>query len=231
METHPARRYREYAPRLLDAICRYELARAIRRKGPIANAGEQLVTELLQSRLLPVVRELMAALVRFEWYFKPLQIPNTPGRLIFGGLATSHADLDASMTLNSAERSVLGVAWFLALHLMQPEERRQVLVLDDPTAAFDTTNQWSFVATVRAFVRLTRPEQVLISTHDDAVAATFTDDLAPVNSWPREVSRLRCERGSQDASAVTQEALIVESHDTDRELALLGLAGSPTALA
>jgi hypothetical protein len=229
MDTHPARRYREHAPRLLDAICRYELARTIRRKGPIAKAGEQLVGELLQSRLLPVVRELMAALVRFEWYFKPLQIPHTPGKLVFGGLATPNADLDASMTLNSAERSVLGVAWFLALHLMQPPERRQVLVLDDPTAAFDTTNQWSFVATVRAFVRLIRPEQVLISTHDDAVAATLTDDLAPVNDWPREVSRLRCERGPQDASAVTEEALIADSHDTERELALLGLAANSTS--
>ncbi|HEV7529165.1 MAG TPA: AAA family ATPase [Solirubrobacteraceae bacterium] len=229
MDTHPARRYREHAPRLLDAICRYELARAIRRKGPIAKAGEQLVGELLQSRLLPVVRELMAALVRFEWYFKPLQIPQTPGRLVFGGLATPQADLDASMTLNSAERSVLGVAWFLALHLMQPPERRRVLVLDDPTAAFDTTNQWSFVATVRAFVRLTRPEQVVISTHDDAVAATLADDLAPVNDWPQQVSRLRCARGPQDASIVTQEALVSDSHDTERELTLLGLAAGSLA--
>jgi ABC-type hemin transport system ATPase subunit len=114
---------------------------------------------------------------------------------------------------------------------MQPPERRQVLVLDDPTAAFDTTNQWSFVATVRAFVRLTRPEQVLISTHDDAVAATLTDDLAPVNDWPREVSRLRCERGPQDASTVTQQALIVDSHYTERELATLGLGASSSALA
>jgi energy-coupling factor transporter ATP-binding protein EcfA2 len=229
MDTHPARRYREHAPRLLDAICRYELARTIRRKGPIAKAGEQLVGELLQSRLLPVVRELMAALVRFEWYFKPLQIPLTPGKLVFGGLATPHANLDASMTLNSAERSVLGVAWFLALHLMQPQERRRVLVLDDPTVAFDTTNQWSFVATVRAFVRLTRPEQFVISAHDDVVAATLADDLAPVNDWPQQVSRLRCERGSQDASNVTQEALISDSHDTERELALLGLAASSLA--
>jgi energy-coupling factor transporter ATP-binding protein EcfA2 len=229
MDTHPARRYHEYAPRLLDAICRYELGRAIRRKGPIAKAGEQLVGELLQLRLLPVVRELMAALVRFEWYFKPLQIPQTPGKLVFGGLATPHADLDASMTLNSAERSVLGVAWFLALHLMQPPERRQVLVLDDPTAAFDTTNQWSFVATVRAFVRLTRPEQIVISTHDDAVAAALSDDLAPVNDWPRDVSTLRCERGPQDASVVAQEALITDSYDTERELELLGLAASSVA--
>jgi ABC-type cobalamin/Fe3+-siderophores transport system ATPase subunit len=135
------------------------------------------------------------------------------------------------MTLNSAERSVLGVAWFLALHMMQPPERRRVLVLDDPTAAFDTTNQWSFVATVRAFVRLTRPEQILISTHDDAVAATLADDLAPVNDWPQGVSRLRCERGSQDASVVTQEAQIADSHYTERELVLLGLLATPSALA
>jgi ABC-type nitrate/sulfonate/bicarbonate transport system ATPase subunit len=135
------------------------------------------------------------------------------------------------MTLNSAERSVLGVAWFLALHLMQPEERRRVLVLDDPTAAFDTTNQWSFAATVRAFVRLTRPDQVLIATHDDAVAASLADDLAPANGWPEAVTRLRCERGADDASTVINEAHISDSQDTQRELALLGLIENSTAVA
>jgi wobble nucleotide-excising tRNase len=56
---------------------------------------------------------------------------------------------------------VVGVAWFLALHLLQPAERRRVLVLDDPTSGFDTVNRGGFIATLRAFARLTRPEQLL----------------------------------------------------------------------
>jgi len=61
-------------------------------------------------------------------------------------------------SLTRPSRNVVGVAWFLALQLLQPADRRRVLVLDDPTAAFDAVNQAGFVATLRAFVRLIRPE-------------------------------------------------------------------------
>lgn len=59
---------------------------------------------------------------------------------------------------------MLGLAWFLALHMLQPKKRRAVLVLDDPTSAFDSLNTAGFTSTLRALTRLLRPEQVVIAT-------------------------------------------------------------------
>ena len=100
--------------------------------------------------MAPVVRGLLAAFVRFEWYFKPPEISGKDDELVIGGIATDQADLDARLTLNAAERSVFGLAWFLSLHLLQPRERRRVLAIDDAAAAFDVPNQAAFVSTLRA---------------------------------------------------------------------------------
>jgi energy-coupling factor transporter ATP-binding protein EcfA2 len=200
---HPAREFAAHSDDVLQTLCQFELARNLRREGPILSASEQLVGELLQGRLAPIVRELVAAVVRFEWYFKPLLMPDTGRKIVLGGLATSEADLDARLVLNSAERTVLGLAWFLALHMLQPSDRRRVLVLDDPTSAFDAANQAGFVSTLRAFVRLCRPEQVVIATHDDSVAAVLAEELAPVDGWPTAVARVRCQRDAKDRSVAT----------------------------
>jgi hypothetical protein len=225
LDQHPARRFVEHAPRILRALCRYELARTLRRAGPVQRASEQLVTELLQRRLAPVLRELVAAIVRFEWYFNPLDVPEAGRKIVFGGLATCQPDLDVRLVINAAERSVLGVAWFLALHLLQPEDHRRVLVLDDPTAAFDITNSAGFISTLRAFVRLTRPAQVVLATHDDALAAILAEELAPVDGWPSGVSRFRCQRDGDDASFARLEWLAEDSRAVADEAALLGLEG------
>lgn len=225
---HPARRFSEHSDRVLGALCRFELARSLRREGPVMRASETLVGELLQTRLAPVLRELVAATVRFEWYFKPLQIPEVNRALVLGGLSTSRADLDARMTLNSAERHVLGVAWFLSLHLLQPEERRRVLVLDDPTAGFDTVNQAGFIATLRAFARLTRPEQLIIATQDDTLAAIFAEELAPVDGWPAGTVRIRCRRDAEDASTTSTVVCPAAAHATSEETNILGVAGDAT---
>ena len=125
---HPARTFDEHADETLNALSRFALARELRQQSPTENASERIVTGLLQTRLAPAVRELVAAIVRFEWHFKPLIVPERGRTVVLGGLATSRPDLDARLLLNSAERTVLGLAWFLALHLLQPVERRQVLV-------------------------------------------------------------------------------------------------------
>jgi hypothetical protein len=163
------------------------------------------VGDLLQGRLAPVLRELVAAFVRFEWYFKPLLVPDEGRKIVFGGLATSQAGLDARLVLNSAERTALGLAWFLALHLLQPVERRRVLALDDPTSVFDHANQGAFVTTLCTFLRLTRPEQVVVSTHDDALASLLAEELAPTESWPLAVGRIRCQRDSRDCTEIHTE--------------------------
>ena len=141
LQNHPARKWSGHRDEVLEVICRFELARAVRREGPILNASEQLVGDLLQGRLAPIVRELVGSIVRFEWYFEPLLVPDKGRKVVLGGLATSQPDLDARLVLNSAERTALGIAWFLALHLLQHEERRSVLVLDDPISPFDAPNQ------------------------------------------------------------------------------------------
>jgi hypothetical protein len=182
-----------------------------------------LIGDLLRDRLFPVVRELAAAMVRFEWYFKPLKIPDTGRRVVLSGLSTSSDDLDARMVLNAAEATSLGIAWFLALHMLQPAERRAVLVLDDPVSVFDPANLGGFVSTLRTFVRLTRPQQLIVATHDDAVAAMLADELTPCEGWPAGVSLLRCERDREDRSVVRVRFTNSEPAALERELQRLGL--------
>jgi AAA domain len=227
---HPARRFAEHSQRVLAAVCHFELARSLRREGPVMRASETLVGELLQDRLAPVLRELVAATVRFEWYFKPLQVPESTRSLVLGGLSTPRADLDARMTLNSAERHILGVAWFLALHLLQPPERRRVPVLDDPTSGFDTVNQAGFIATLRAFARLTRPEQLIIATQDDTLAAVLAEELASVDDWPHTATRIRCRRDANDMSTTSVLDLLPAQRSTAEETDMLGLEGKTTSL-
>lgn len=229
LEGHPARGFAAHAERVLGAMCRFEVARRLLpRKGyksPIAEASESVVMELLKGRLAPVVRELLAALVRFEWYFHPPAISGEDRKLVIGGIATEQNDLDARLTLNAAERSVVGLAWFLALHLLQPGERRRVLAIDDASAAFDVTNQAAFVSTLRALVRLSRPEQVIAITHDAATAESLGEELAPIGDWPASVARIRCERSKEDVSISSAEWRDESPRDLRSELERLGLLG------
>lgn len=224
LEAHPARKFGQHADSLMAALCRFEVARTLRREGPILQASEQMVCGLLEERLAPVVRELMASIVRFEWYFKPLRLSTGERRVVLGGLATDREDLDARLLLNSAERTVLGLSWFCALHMLQPPERRRVFVMDDPTAGFDNANTAGFVSTLRAFTRLLRPEQLLIATHDDQVAAILGEELATVDGWPESLVRIRFSRNAKDCSVADEEWAQDQERQVDRESELLGLS-------
>jgi hypothetical protein len=226
LERHPARNVGEHWEGLMDSICRFELARTLRREGPIQQASERMVSELLDERLRPVVAELMAAIVRFEWYFRPLRMSTEKRQVRLGGLATDREDLDARLLLNSAEKAVLGLAWFLALHMLQPEERRRVLVLDDPTSAFDTLNTAGFTSTLRALTRLLRPEQVVIATHSDRVAVLLSEEMAGVDGWPAQVRRTRFQRNAKFRSEAIEEWAGEDQCDTGSELERLGLLES-----
>ena len=223
LNAHPARRFRGHADVVMAALCRFELARTLRREGPIMQASEQMVCRLLDERLAPAVRELMASIVRFEWYFKPLQMSIEDRRVVFGGLATERADLDARLLLNSAERTVLGLSWFCALHMLQPPERRKVLVMDDPTAGFDSANTAGFASTLRAFTRLLQPEQVVLATHNDRVAAMLGEELASVDDWPKSVVRIRFSRDGKDCSVAREEWALDRERQVSRESEQLGL--------
>ena len=228
LESHPARNFHEHADTVLSALCRFELARRMRKAGPILNASEKLVSDLLQTRLAPVVRELVASIVRFEWYFEPLLVPDHGRKVVLGGLATTQADLDARLLLNSAEKTALGIAWFLALHLLQPADRQRVLVLDDPISAFDAPNRAGFISTLRAYVRLTRPQQLVIATHDDPVAAMLAQEFAPVDRWPGQSVRFRCQRDSSDCTRVRPEPAYTHSSNISAEIEQLGLEEAST---
>jgi hypothetical protein len=232
---HPARDFKVHAERVLASVCRFEVARQLRprkgRVGPIEQASEEEVETLLVGKLEPVVRELLAALVRFEWYFKPPMISGSDRRLIIGGISTKRGDLDARLTLNAAERVVFGLAWFLALYLLQPIERRRVLAIDDASAAFDSSNQAAFVSTLRAFVRLVRPEQLIAISHDQAVAESLADELAPVDDWPAATSRVRCERSQNDTSLAKRIGLEEAPRDLEVDLERLGMIGEMPTLA
>ncbi len=229
LEGHPARRFGRHAGALMAAMCRYELARTLRREGPILQASEQLVSRLLDERLAPVMRELMAAIVRFEWYFKPLQMSSDARRVVLSGLATERDDLDARLLLNSAERTVVGLSWFCALHMLQPPEQRRVLVMDDPTAGFDNANTAGFASTLRAFTRLLRPEQVVIATHDERVAAMLGEELARADGWPESVVRVRFSRDAKDCSVASEEWTRDGERQVRRESEQLGLRESLSA--
>lgn len=128
------------------------------------------------------------------------------------------------MLLNAAERSVVGLGWFLALHMMQPPEHRRVLVLDDPAGGFDSINQAGFMSTLRAFVRLLRPDQLVLATHDEALALMLEEELEPVAGWPKEVFHLRCSRDEDDRSVIANLTTGTEQPATfEEELTALGL--------
>jgi ABC-type multidrug transport system ATPase subunit len=107
--------------------------------------------------------------------------------------------------------------------MLQPEKRRRVLILDDPTSGFDNANHAGFASTLRAFVRLLKPEQVVVTTHDDSVAAVLTEELAVVDDWPRSVARLRFQRDENDFSAFSVEDCSKETRKFEPETRRLGL--------
>jgi hypothetical protein len=201
---HPGRSFVSRAARIMPLLFRFEVIRELaNQRGAIARAQETLVTELLDGRLFPVVRELVAALVRFDWYFKPLKMQADKKGLHMSGIANDDETQDVRYLLNAAERTVVGIAWFLALHLLQHEDDRRVLVLDDPASGFDSTNKAAFVATLRAVVLLLEPEQVLITTHDDALVALLEQEFAVID---RGLEVLRCRRKASGVSEIRREA-------------------------
>ncbi|HSH39905.1 MAG TPA: hypothetical protein VK993_14110, partial [Chthoniobacterales bacterium] len=152
---------------LHHALAQFEIARLM--KPPLAQAQENLLGRLISGPLEPLLRELIAALTRFEWYFHPLRMSVARGEVHLTGLATDSERLDVRMLLNAGERSIVSVAWFLALHLLQPRTSRRVLVLDDPFSALDDNNQASLVSTLRTVTRLTRPDLLVLTSHDRRV--------------------------------------------------------------
>jgi energy-coupling factor transporter ATP-binding protein EcfA2 len=208
---------------LNEAVAQFELAKAL--KKPVSGAQAELLTRLISGPLEPLFVELIMALTRFEWYFRPPKMTVRRGAVGFYGLATDSDKLDVRMLLNAGERAIVTLAWFLALHLLQPLSQRKILVLDDPFSTLDENNQAALVATLRTFARLTRPEMLLISTHDRVVADIIERDFAAIDRWPATVAKLRFTRSPDDTTVANGDVEETPRADYARELARLGLPG------
>lgn len=225
---HSIRDYVPNAAAIHEAFSYYELLRGMSlADSPLVRAKTSLVEEMLSERVFPILRELVAALVRFEWYFEPLRMGASRKGIEMQGIATKASGLDIRLLLNAAERSVVGIAWFLTLYLLQPENDRRVLVLDDPAGGFDAVNRAGFVATLRSVLRIACPEQVLITTHDPIVGDLIEEELAPVAGWPVALKRVKCRRDGEADSVFDEAEPQPSETDLERELLVLGLA-SPT---
>jgi hypothetical protein len=224
IQGHPAVRLYGREPELSRALAKFELARRLRE--PIEQAEASMVERLITGPLQPILVELVAALTRFDWYFQPLQVDVTSDKLHLTGMASEAADLDVRLLLNSAEKAVLGIAWFLALYLLQAEEKRRLLILDDPLAWLDDGNQAAFVSVLRSLMRLTQPDLTVCSTHDPGLADILERELSPVGGWPAELRRLHCER-SNGIATVQDVTAYGDQPNPERELERLERAGRP----
>jgi plasmid stabilization system protein ParE len=223
---HPGLAFANSADQVATGLCRFELVREIAKPtGALAKARETLVARLLDGRLFPILQELVDSLVRFEWYFEPMTVDVRRNQMRIGGLSTDDPGLDVRMLLNAAERTIVGVAWFLALHVTQATEDREVLMLDDPAGGFDDTNKAAFVSTMRVLVRLLRPRQLVVTTHDQALAGILEEELAPVDGWPEATGVLRCRRNGEGTSTAESVKSMLLT-DVVRELDMIPLEPS-----
>jgi len=98
-----------------------------------------------------------------------------------------------------------------------------VLVLDDPFTNLDENNQAAFVATLRVFARLTRPQLLLVSCHDRSVADSIEREFAQVRGWPSDCVRLRFSRSPVGTSTVDVIPFEAVEADLPGEIERLGL--------
>ena len=229
LSSAPLMKLRESEDELIDALARFEVSRVLRQ--PLAHAQEAMLDRLIAGPMAPLLQELVAALTRFEWYFHDVRMDVSDGQIRLSGLATEEADIDIRLLLNAGERTIVMIAWFLALYILQPAPLRNVLVLDDPFSTLDENNRAALIATLRMLVRLTRPDQVVISTHERVVAEALTREFGAIEEWPDTVCRIECSRSADGVSIARCERIGAPIPDYDSEVARLGLAGGSPALA
>ena len=162
---HPAARLHEREAELMRAAARHELARALEK--PIGEAEATVLVRVIGEGLGNVFAELVAALTRFEWYFERVKLRARRDSMAFEGMVTDREKLQLRMLLNAGESAIVGLAWFLALHVLQEKAQRRVLLLDDPFGGLDANNRAAVLATLRAFARLCAPAFFMVSTHDE----------------------------------------------------------------
>lgn len=127
-----------------------------------------------------------------------------------GRLWTSLSDRTAdvsvdepSTVLSSSQLNVLAVSTFLSLNLAIDSLPLQVVALDDPLQSLDTVNLLGLADLLR---RLKASRQVIVSTHDERLAALLARKLRPVSEGER-TCLIRLQAWSREGPAVEQEAI------------------------
>ena len=152
--------------------------------------------------------------------------------MAFEGMVTDREKLQLRMLLNAGESAIVGLAWFLALHVLQEKAQRRVLLLDDPFGGLDANNRAAVLATLRAFARLCAPAFFMVSTHDEGFGDLLEREFGRVGDWPSGVNRVRFERGPDNSPNSVEVSAEAGAPDLAAELARLGFdatAGSAAA--
>lgn len=82
------------------------------------------------------------------------------------------AEANASLTLSSAQKNVLGICIFISLSLSQEWTNLEIMGIDDPFQNMDDINVYSFLDTLSGILD---KKQVMISTHDEDFAALISN--------------------------------------------------------
>lgn len=122
---------------------------------------------------------------------------------------------EPAIVLSSSQLNVLAVSTFLALNLAIDSLPLRLVALDDPLQSLDTVNLLGLADLLR---RVKQTRQVIVSTHDERLAALLTRKLRPVSNG----SRTRLIK----LSDWTREGPTVEDADVPPDVTPLRLAAS-----
>ncbi len=105
--------------------------------------------------------------------------------------------------LSSSQLNVLAVSTFLSLNLAIESLPLQVVALDDPLQSLDTVNLLGLADLLR---RVKASRQVIVSTHDERLAALLARKLRPVATGERTLL-IRLQAWSREGPIVEQKAI------------------------
>ena len=151
-----ARGYRDGVPiGLLRRALAFDLVRA--QQDLLSEVSDDIVGSLISDRYGVCLLEIVAALSPSQWAQPPLHLRyQRQGQRPSVALDIAAQDqgyVDAKYILNSAEASLLSLAWFIVGYLLHGQELSDVVLIDDPFMGLDPAHQ-DFA--VRAVLRILR---------------------------------------------------------------------------
>lgn len=111
-------------------------------------------------------------------------------------------EANASLTLSSAQKNVLGICIFISLSLSQSWTKIDMMGIDDPFQNMDDINVYSFLDTLSGVLD---KKQVMISTHNEDFAALISNKSALERS---KIKVIELETYSEDGVKYSESDLI-----------------------